>query len=69
MIRTETVTINGTNFIRTYSDLGFPIERDGIQYSEAVDPVGSGREYTEVPGEEEDISPEEFMEMIEQVIR
>ena len=47
MIQAETITINGRQFQRTYSDAGFLIERDGAQYSEAVDPLDSGRTYTE----------------------
>ena len=47
MIRTENITINGKEFIRTYSDSGFMVERDGVQYDEAVDPIGLGRTYTE----------------------
>ena len=47
MIRTETVTINGKEFIRTWSDEGKRIERDGLRYSEAIDPAEFGRVYTE----------------------
>ena len=47
MIKTEIVTILGKQFRRTWSDSGFMIERDGAQYSEAVDPLDSGRTYTE----------------------
>lgn len=47
MIRTENITINGKEFIRTYSDNGFMIERDGVQYDEAIDPIGFNRVYTE----------------------
>lgn len=47
MIKTETITINGKEFIRTYSDRGFMVERDGIQYDEAIDPVETNRTYTE----------------------
>lgn len=47
MIRTESITINNTDFDRTYSDEGFYIERDGVKYSEAIDPKNSGRTYTE----------------------
>jgi len=47
MIKTETITINGTNYQRTYSDANLVIERDGARYEEAIDPIGSGREYTE----------------------
>lgn len=38
---------DGTLLVRTYSDAGKYIERDGVFYQEAVDPVGSGRVYTE----------------------
>lgn len=48
MIKTETVTINDREFRRTYSDEGYMIERDGVQYSEAIDPIGfEDRVYTE----------------------
>ena len=47
MIKTETVNINGHLFIHTYSDDGMKIERDGIEYDEAYDPIDTGRVYTE----------------------
>lgn len=47
MIQAETITIRGRQLTRTYSDAGRYIERDGARYAEAVDPVGSGRTYTE----------------------
>ena len=47
MIIVETVTINGTEYHRTYSDIGMKIEREGVRYDEAIDPMGIGREYTE----------------------
>lgn len=47
MIISETVTLNDKNYTKTYSDAGFYIERNGIHYAEAIDPLGSGREYTE----------------------
>lgn len=48
MVVTENVTINGKEFRKTYSDEGFMIERDGVQYSEAIDPIGfEDRVYTE----------------------
>ena len=47
MIQTENITSNNTDFDRTYSDCGFYIERDGVKYSDAVDPKDSGRTYTE----------------------
>lgn len=50
MVRTENITINGKEFIRAYSDSGFMIERDGVQYDEAIDPIEEGRTYTETEG-------------------
>ena len=47
MIITEQITINNRQFTKTYSDSGFMVERDGAQYSEAIDPAELGRTYTE----------------------
>lgn len=47
MIIQTTKEINGVMYAYTYSDSGFMIERDGVEYSEAVDPLDSGRVYTE----------------------
>ena len=47
MIIQTTKEINGIVYDYTYSDSGYIIERDGVRYSEAVDPIDSGRLYTE----------------------
>lgn len=47
MIVKTTKEINGMEYDYTYSDAGMMIERNGARYSEAIDPLGSGREYTE----------------------
>lgn len=47
MIKTESVTINGNDFIRTYSGSGYMVERDSVRYSEAIDPAHLNRQYTE----------------------
>lgn len=47
MIIQTTKEINGIMYDYAYSDSGFMIERDGVRYSEAVDPLDSGRVYTE----------------------
>ena len=47
MIIQTTKEINGVLYDCTYSDSGYTIERDGVRYSEAVDPLDSGRLYTE----------------------
>lgn len=39
--------VNGRGFIRTVSDSGRYIVRDGVSYSEACDPAEYGRTYTE----------------------
>ena len=47
MIAAENLTINGKAFVKTYSDSGYMVEREGVRYSEAIDPAEFGREYTE----------------------
>ena len=47
MIIQTTKEINGVVYDYAYSDSGYMIERDGVSYSEAVDPLDSGRVYTE----------------------
>ena len=47
MIIKTTKEINGVVYDYAYSDSGYMIERDGVLYSEAVDPIDSGRVYTE----------------------
>lgn len=39
--------VNGRDFIRTVSDEGRYVVRDGVEYSEACDPAEYGRTYTE----------------------
>lgn len=53
MTREDGVVLN-----RTYSDAGMLIERDGIHYSEAVDPAELNRQYIETddPIESEDMT-------------
>lgn len=47
MIKTENIIVSGKQLIRTYSDAGFYIERDGVIYNEAVDPLNTSRTYEE----------------------
>lgn len=47
MIIQTTKEINGVVYDYAYSDSGYMIERSGVRYSEAVDPIDSGRVYTE----------------------
>ena len=47
MIRQEHFDVNGRDFIRTISDSGRYVVREGVSYSEACDPAEYGRKYTE----------------------
>ena len=69
MIKTETYTIDGRDFVRTYSDKGMKIHggMPEADYDEAVDPSSLGRTYTEtdIPIEEEsEMSKEEAFDEI-----
>lgn len=47
MIVQEHFLVNERDFIRTTSDSGRYVVRDGVSYSEACDPAEFGRAYTE----------------------
>ena len=47
MIVKENIEIDGIKFVRTYSDAGRYVLRDGIAYEEAIDPIELEREYSE----------------------
>lgn len=47
MIITETVTIRNKEYIHTYSDEGYLIERDGDRYFDALDLPGMDYVYIE----------------------
>lgn len=47
---------DGVVLNRTYSDAGMMIERNGVRYSEAIDPAELNRQYTET---DEPVSVEE----------
>lgn len=68
MIQTETYTVNGKKFVRTYSDNGCMIERDGVLYAEAVDPAETGRTYTETDEPVETMSEMEEKAMAYDII-
>ena len=74
MIVTEKIELNGIEYIRNYSDEGFYIERDGVNYGEAIDPVYSNRVYqeTDIPIDSEsfgeEITGDELLQMIEEVL-
>lgn len=45
----KNITLNNKEYVKNYSDKGFLIERDGVQYGEAIDPIEYAEErvYTE----------------------
>lgn len=47
MVIKEIKEINGVQYVYHYSSEGLYIERDGVMYSEAIDPLGSEKQYTE----------------------
>ena len=57
--------INGVVFAYTYSDSGFMIERDGVEYAEAIDVEGAPYTYTETetPIETPEMTTEEYLNM------
>ena len=59
MIITENLTIGGREFVKTYSSEGYMVERNGVRYSEAIDPAEFGRTYTETDEKIEGIAPDE----------
>ena len=63
MIITENVTIDGRQFVKTYSDEGMYIrqEQTGAMYSEAIDVENSAFTYTEtdIPIEVEELTETE----------
>ena len=70
MIVKENIEIGGKDFVKQYSDSGFMVERDGAQYSEAIDPAEFGRTYTEtdIPIEgEDDLTVTDALEMLSEM--
>ena len=64
MIIQTTKEINGVMYAYTYSDSGFMIERDGVEYSEAVDVTDAPYTYTETetPIEKPEMTTEERLQ-------
>jgi len=59
MVIKTTKELNGVIYDYSYSDTGMMIERDGVCYVDALDPLNSGREYTETDEPIEVEEPEE----------
>lgn len=66
MLLTEELTVEGRILVRTYSDQNMQIERDGVRYAEAIDPIETGRTYTETedPIDEGEITDSEALRII-----
>ena len=54
MITVETIELDGIQYKRTYSDT-YTITRDGVEYTEAIDPYDSDRVYEETENQINDI--------------
>ena len=66
-IVTQTYTINGKSFTKTYSDEGRYVVRDGIAYDEANDPTEFGRVYEEgdyIYDPDEEVDDEELLNIL-----
>lgn len=65
MIIQTTKEINGVMYAYTYSDSGFMIERDGVEYAEAIDVEGAPYTYTETETKIEtpEMTDEEYLNM------
>lgn len=66
-IKQEQYIVNGRAFIRTTSDAGRYVVRDGVSYEEACDPAEFGRQYTEgdpMPPEETAAQAEEVLNIL-----
>lgn len=59
MTRKDGVVLN-----RTYSDRGMMIEREGVRYSEAIDPADLNRVYTETADEAAEVSADEALRIL-----
>lgn len=64
MIKTETITVDGRELTRTWSDAGRYVVRGGVSYGEAIDPAELGRTYTEGEIMEDKATAEELLEII-----
>lgn len=65
MIITETITIDGVQYEHVYSDANRQVCRDGQAWDDVMNPLNSGRVYTE--GEEipeEEATAEEVLQVL-----
>lgn len=68
MIQSKTITVRGRELVRTWSDAGYMIRQEGTGavYATAVDPVDSGRTYTETeePVPDRELSAQAALDII-----
>ena len=65
MLATENLEINGETFVKTYSDVGCYIKRDGVKYVKLIISADIERIYTEI---DESIETDEEQTEVEQKI-
>lgn len=64
MIVQEHFDVNGRDFIRTYSNEGRYVVREGVEYAEAEDPAEFGRAYTEGEYMPDDSNSDEILDIL-----
>ena len=64
MIRSEAMIVNGKAFLHTWSDAGYYVVRDGVEYAEAIDPASCGRTYAESENRLPDIPAEVALDIL-----
>lgn len=62
---------DGVVLNRTFSDIGMMVERDGVRYSEAIDPAELGRTYTEtdepIPDMGDEATEQDYLEALNEL--
>ena len=65
MIVQTTITIDGNEFMYTYSDDDrYVVNGDGVAYESAIDPLDSGRTYTEGEKIESEDTAEDILSIL-----
>ena len=65
MIVQTTITIDGNEFMYTYSDDDrYVVNKDGVAYESAIDPLDSGRTYTEGEKIESEDTAEDILNIL-----
>lgn len=63
-IITENIQVGNKKYIKTYSDEDRYVVRDGVSYTMAIDPINTGRIYTEGDIIEPEIVADEILSIL-----